>query len=78
MAVSAASAHASLIGATVHPIDKIEYPGRVVASDPLQSFLWVKLVTQKTTERMPLGQAPLDECQLNTIEDWITAGAAND
>jgi len=55
---------------------------RVKAGDPDSSYLVHKIQgTQGTVGgsggRMPLGRSPLSQDNINTIRDWISAGALN-
>ena len=51
--------------------------GAVLPGEPNASNLYARLITTDTTKRMPLGQPPLDAAALQTISDWIAAGAPN-
>ena len=51
--------------------------GAIVPGQPRNSNLYTRLITTDTAKRMPLGQPPLDDAALQTISDWITAGAPN-
>ncbi len=55
---------------------------RIKAGDPDSSYLLLKIEgTQGTVGgsggRMPLGRASLSQDNINTIRDWISAGALN-
>jgi hypothetical protein len=60
---------------------------RVVAGQPLNSFLWNKISTQDNNgtpqgapvcgSQMPFGQAALSAANQDIIFDWITQGAIN-
>ena len=49
--------------------------GTVVPGNPNASELYNRLVTADTAKRMPLGQPPLAAQAINTIRNWILAGA---
>jgi mono/diheme cytochrome c family protein len=49
----------------------------VVAGDPENSVLVQALRGSHGKKQMPMKQAPLDEKDIKTIEDWIKAGAKN-
>ena len=49
--------------------------GTVVPSNPNASELYNRLVTTETAKRMPLGQPQLPAQSINTIRNWILAGA---
>jgi hypothetical protein len=51
---------------------------RVTPDNPEQSYLYVKLLGPEDPRlggRMPLGQAPLADAQIELIRSWILAGA---
>src|SRR5690606_26671417 len=49
---------------------------RVAAEDPDESYLVQKIAgTAAVGERMPLGQAPLDDDTIAAIREWISRGA---
>ena len=49
--------------------------GSVVPGTPAASELYNRLVTTETAKRMPLGQPQLPAQSINTIRNWILAGA---
>ena len=49
--------------------------GTVIPGNPNTSELYNRLVTTDTAKRMPLQQPPLSAQAINTIRDWILAGA---
>ena len=49
--------------------------GAVVPGDPDISELYKRLITTETAKRMPLGQSQLSTQAINTIRNWILAGA---
>ena len=49
--------------------------GAVVPGAPLVSELYTRLTTIDTAKRMPLNQPKLDEAAIDTIAEWILAGA---
>ena len=49
--------------------------GTVVQGNPAASELYNRLVTTETAKRMPLGQPQLSTQAINTIRNWILAGA---
>ena len=49
--------------------------GTVVQGNPAASELYNRLVTTETAKRMPLGQPQLPAQSINTIRNWILAGA---
>ena len=49
--------------------------GSVVPGNPDASELYKRLITTETAKRMPLGQPQLPAQSINTIRDWILAGA---
>ena len=51
--------------------------GAVVPGKPLESELYRRLLTNDLAKRMPLGQPQLSISAIQTIEDWIQAGAPN-
>ena len=51
--------------------------GAVVPGKPLESELYRRLLTNDLAKRMPLGQPQLPPTAIQTIEDWIQAGAPN-
>ena len=51
--------------------------GVVVAGKPGASSLYQRLIEKRVERRMPLGQPPLSVAAINTIHQWILAGAPN-
>ena len=49
--------------------------GSVVQGNPDASELYKRLITTETAKRMPLGQPQLPAQSINTIRNWILAGA---
>ena len=49
--------------------------GTVVPGNPDASELYQRLITTETAKRMPLGQPQLSPQAINTIRNWILAGA---
>ena len=49
--------------------------GAVVAGKPGASLLYQRLIEKRVEKRMPLGQPPLSVAAINTIRQWILAGA---
>ena len=49
--------------------------GSVVPGNPDTSELYKRLITTETAKRMPLGQPQLPDPSINTIRNWILAGA---
>ena len=49
--------------------------GSVVPGNPDASELYKRLITTETAKRMPLGQPQLPPQSINTIRNWILAGA---
>ena len=49
--------------------------GSVVPGNPDESELYKRLITTETAKRMPLGQPQLPAGSINTIRNWILAGA---
>ena len=49
--------------------------GTVVPGNPNASELYKRLITTETAKRMPLQQPPLPAQAINTIRNWILAGA---
>ena len=49
--------------------------GSVVPGNPDASELYKRLITAETAKRMPLGQPQLPDQSINTIRNWILAGA---
>ena len=49
--------------------------GTVIPGNPNTSELYNRLVTTDTAKRMPLQQPPLSAQAINTIRNWILAGA---
>ena len=49
--------------------------GSVVPGNPDASELYKRLITTETAKRMPLGQPQLPDQSINTIRNWILAGA---
>jgi hypothetical protein len=71
--------HATLLGDTLNPIGAADYPKRVVAGQPDDSFLWIKISRDDAPSgRMPLANTPLQQCDLDAIRTWIMNGAMND
>ena len=55
--------------------DALLQNGTVVPGNPDVSELYNRLLTTDEAERMPLGQPQLPVQSINTIRDWISAGA---
>lgn len=58
----------------------IEHPtlindGKVVPGDPDGSVFYQRLIETDVTKRMPQGQPPLEPAAIETIRQWILAGA---
>lgn len=71
--------HATLLGDTVNVMGKQMQAKRVVPGDPDASFLWIKVSRDDAPlGRMPLAATPLQQCDLDAINAWITNGAMND
>jgi hypothetical protein len=80
--LTAAKSYAGLVG-----VRAVEAPDlvRVVAGDPDRSFLWLKVAglpgdasrNPGVGGRMPQGQGPLPQADLDTIRAWIEQGAKN-
>ena len=51
--------------------------GAVVPRKPGASSLYQRLIEKRFERRMPLGQPPLSVAAINTIRQWILAGAPN-
>ena len=49
--------------------------GSVMPGNPDESELYKRLITTETAKRMPLGQPQLPAQSINTIRNWILAGA---
>ena len=49
--------------------------GSVVPGNPDASELYKRLITTETAKRMPLGQPQLPDQSIDTIRNWILAGA---
>ena len=49
--------------------------GSVVPGNPDASELYKRLITTETAKRMPLGQPQLPAQSIDTIRNWILAGA---
>ena len=49
--------------------------GSVVPEDPDASVFYQRLIETDIAKRMPLGQPPLDPAAIETIHQWIAAGA---
>ncbi len=49
--------------------------GKVVPGDPEGSIFYQRLIETDDVKRMPLGQPPLDVTAIETIRQWIAAGA---
>ena len=49
--------------------------GSVVPGNPDASELYNRLVTTDEVKRMPLGGPPLPDSQIETVKNWILAGA---
>ncbi len=49
--------------------------GKVVPGDPEGSIFYQRLIETDDAKRMPLGQPPLDAAAIETIRQWIAAGA---
>jgi hypothetical protein len=68
------AARSQLVGvtATTEPI------GRVVSGDANGSYLIIKLEDRQSVgDRMPRGQSPLDNIDIQNIKNWINRGAKN-
>lgn len=74
--LTAGQSHASLVGVASEKSALL----RVAAGDPANSFLVKKLKNPSGSEglRMPQGSPALSAAKIAAIEEWITAGAAND
>lgn len=72
---------ALLTGGTANANANADYPNRVVADDPATSYFFLKVSEVMPpggmSGRMPPGP-PLDDCQIQAIQDWIQGGAPND
>ena len=55
--------------------DTLIEKGTVVPGNPDASELYKRLITTETAKRMPLGQPQLPAQSINTIRNWILAGA---
>ncbi len=55
--------------------DRLISSGSVVPGRPSQSELYTRLLEEDSAKRMPLGQPPLTPAAINTIRQWIDAGA---
>ena len=55
--------------------DALIEKGSVVPGNPDASELYKRLITTETAKRMPLGQPQLSAQSINTIRNWILAGA---
>ncbi len=51
--------------------------GAVVSGKPDASELYKRLIEERVEKRMPLGQPPLTPAAIDTIRQWILAGAPN-
>ena len=51
--------------------------GAVVSGEPDASELYKRLIEERVEKRMPLGQPPLTPAAIDTIRQWILAGAPN-
>ena len=51
--------------------------GAVVSGKPDASELYKRLIEERAEKRMPLGQPPLTPAAIDTIRQWILAGAPN-
>ena len=51
--------------------------GAVVSGKPDASELYKRLIEKRVEKRMPLGQPPLTPAAIETIRQWILAGAPN-
>ena len=51
--------------------------GAVVSGKPDASELYKRLIEERVEKRMPLGQSPLTPAAIDTIRQWILAGAPN-
>ncbi len=49
--------------------------GKVIPGDPEGSIFYQRLIETDDVKRMPLGQPPLDVTAIETIRQWIAAGA---
>ncbi len=78
-ALTKAAVHDTLLSDTVNSIGAPDYPKRVTPGDPDMSFLWIKLTRDDAPlGRMPLAKTPLQQCDLDAINTWITNGAMDD
>jgi len=58
----------------------LEYPtviddGSIIPGDPENSEFYKRLITDDRVKRMPWGGDPLPETQIETVRQWILAGA---
>ena len=51
--------------------------GAVISGKPDASELYKRLIEERAEKRMPLGQPPLTPAAIDTIRQWILAGAPN-
>lgn len=49
--------------------------GKIIPGDPDGSVFYQRLIETDVAKRMPLGQPPLTAAAIETIRQWITAGA---
>lgn len=72
---------ALLNGGTTNSGASGQYPDRVVASDSANSYFYLKVSETSPpggmSGRMPPGP-PLQDCQIQAIQQWIDDGAQND
>jgi hypothetical protein len=75
--LTAGVAHAQLVN---QPSTEISTQIRVLPGDPLNSYLYRKIVGGPNIvgERMPAASPPLSEAQIALVRDWIRRGAPND
>jgi hypothetical protein len=74
--LTAGNAYGNIVG-----VSSTEMPllHRIEPGDPANSYLYRKITGAGITgDRMPLGQAPLDEAKIRLVRDWIRRGAPND
>jgi hypothetical protein len=76
LVLAAGSAYGQIVGV---PSEQMPALRRIAAGDPANSYLYRKITGAGITgDRMPQGQAPLTDAQINLIRDWIRRGAPND
>jgi hypothetical protein len=76
MVLKAGQAYANIVNRP-----SVENPSllRISPNDPTNSYMYRKITGAGITGvRMPQGQAPLTDAQINLIRDWIRRGAPND